>query len=230
MKITPHFFVLEGLDGSGKTTQIELLTQYYKTQAIPFETIHFPRLGAGYYGDLIAAYLRGAWKTFGSIPPKVLALLFAGDRQEHIHLINNWLAEGKIVLADRYVYSNIAYQSAKCQDLKAKLELKKWIIDFEYGYHALPRPRLSIYLDVPFSSIKKNLKIQRQGADRAYLKDKKDVHEADLSLQERVHNEFLNLVKTEGDFYKVKCYGKDNHFLNTKSINLAIRKVLAAAI
>lgn len=217
---------LEGLDGAGKTTQIKLLQQYYQSQNIPFKTIHFPSLNKGYYGNLIADYLRGDWGNLESIPLKVLALLFAGDRHEHIHLINNWLAEGKVVLADRYVHSNIAYQCAKCPDLKAKTDLKQWILDFEYGYHKLPQPNLTIYLDIPFQAITEHLTKKRRGEDRTYLQGKTDIHEADLELQARVHREFLNLVESEANFYKVDCYDAAANFLDAESIHLKIRQLL----
>lgn len=221
-----YFLTLEGLDGAGKSTQIKYLRQYYQSQNLLFETIHFPRLGKGYYGNLIAEYLRGDWGNIHSIPPKVLALLFAGDRREHIHLIKNWLTEGKVVLADRYVYSNVAYQSAKCTDLKTKTELKQWILDFEYGYYNLPQPQLTIYLNIPFKAVIKNLIQPRQGQERSYLEGKTDIHEADLELQARVHSEFLNLVKSEPNFYKVDCYDESGNFLDAESVHLKIRNLI----
>ena len=107
------FFVIEGLDGCGKSTQLELLKNLCDQQGVAYKYIHFPMLNQGVYGTLIAEFLRGEFGTLEQVHPKLVALLFAGDRMEHINTIKEWLAEGYCVLADRYVYSNIAFQCAK---------------------------------------------------------------------------------------------------------------------
>lgn len=214
--------VIEGLDGSGKSTQIDLLNEYYNNQGIETKYIHFPMLNKGVNGTLIAEFLRGEFGTLETVHPKLVALLFANDRKEHVHLINNWLEEGYVVLADRYVNSNIAFQGAKLKDENEKVNLKNWILDYEYNYNQLPVPFVSIFLNVPLSSVKNSLENIRDGEDRAYLNGKEDIHENDFSFQEKVYLEYKNMVAEQEKFFEINCKDESGNFLDKKLINQLI--------
>lgn len=214
--------VIEGLDGSGKSTQIDLLNEYYNNQGIETKYIHFPMLNKGVNGTLIAEFLRGEFGTLENVHPKLVALLFANDRKEHVHLINNWLEEGYVVLADRYVNSNIAFQGAKLKDENEKVNLKNWILDYEYNYNQLPVPFVSIFLNVPLSSVKNSLENIRDGEDRAYLNGKEDIHENDFSFQEKVYLEYKNMVAEQEKFFEINCKDESGNFLDKKLINQLI--------
>ena len=108
--------VLEGLDGAGKSTQIDLLQQLLASRGLRYEYLHFPRFDAPIYGELIARFLRGELGAVDAVDPYVVALLYAGDRADAAPVIRRWLDEGKFVILDRYVYSNVAYQCAKIGD------------------------------------------------------------------------------------------------------------------
>lgn len=210
---------IEGLDGSGKSTQIELLTAKLNELGIKHKFIHFPMLNQGKYGNLIAEYLRGELGSLEHVHPKLVALLFAEDRNEHKPLLEEWLSEGYLIIMDRYVNSNIAFQCAKTKEQSAKTDLKKWIIDFEFGHNKLPKPDLSFFLNVPFSHIKKSLNSARTGADRAYLNGKKDIHEDSLELQRNVNSEYLTMLEEQTDFYKIDCFGPDGKWLSKDQIH-----------
>ncbi len=201
--------VIEGIDGSGKSTQIELLKDFLARRKIAFRYVHFPRSGVGRYGDLVARFLRGEFGRVESIDPYLVALLYAGDRNDAKETIKNWLAQDFVVLADRYVYSNVAFQCAKTEDPGRKIELEKWILDFEYAYNRIPRPALSIYLHVPFSFAEKQLAKPRTGDDRAYLKGKRDIHESSSALQANVAKEYARLTEKYDDLRAVSCVGED---------------------
>ncbi|MCK4746178.1 MAG: thymidylate kinase, partial [Bacteroidales bacterium] len=181
-----RFIVIEGLDGSGKSTQINLLLKYLEDRATPFEYLHFPRTDDGYYGDLVARFLRGDLGPLESVHPYLVALIYAGNRYDSRKLISKWLEDGITVIADRYVVSNIAFQCAKLDTDKQRNELRDWILDFEYSYHAIPRPDLNIFLDVPFQFTTRKLTGERNGDDRDYLNGKADIHEQDLDFQKKV--------------------------------------------
>ena len=111
-------FVIEGVDGAGKSTQIKMLRDFFSGKGYSCEYLHFPRTEAPYFGELIARFLRGEFGSLNEVDPYLVAMLYAGDRKDASDIIKNWLKEGKIVLLDRYTYSNIAYQCAKLNDDK----------------------------------------------------------------------------------------------------------------
>src|SRR5438045_2336719 len=104
--------VIEGIDGSGKTTQANLLSGYLKSKNIPHEVINFPRYEDNLYGKLIRRYLNGEFGEAKKVDPYLMSLAYAGDRNLAKPLIENWLLEGKIVVANRYVSSNKAHMGA----------------------------------------------------------------------------------------------------------------------
>ena len=125
------FIVLEGLDGAGKSTQIRKLRELLTARGIESEYVHFPRFDAPVFGELIARFLRGELGSVESVDPYIVALLFAGDRADMAPQIRAWQAEGKVVIVDRYVYSNIGYQCAKLATEQERMRLKEWILDTE---------------------------------------------------------------------------------------------------
>jgi dTMP kinase len=211
--------VIEGLDGSGKSTQIELLKSKFSAKGIQYQYIHFPMLNKGVYGELIAEFLRGEYGSVKEVSPKLVALLFANDRKEHIHRIIDWLNKGCFVLADRYVNSNIAFQCAKIEDKSEKEKLKKWILEFEYNYNQLPLPFLSFFLDVPFDFITQSLSGVRKGDERDYLKGKQDIHEESFSLQKNVYAEYKQMLQEQDHFIRIDCSGENKEMSNPEYIN-----------
>lgn len=200
-----RFVVIEGLDGSGKSTQLKLLRQNLEERTTPYKYLHFPRLEQGVYGDLIARFLRGEMGTNDQVDPYLVSLIFAGDRTDAAPQILQWMEEGYMVVADRYVYSNIAFQCAKLELVEEKERLRDWILEFEYGYNNLPRPHINLYLNVPFEFTRKQLNHARDGEDRAYLKGEQDIHEENLEFQERVRQEYLSLQEHVDDLTLIQC-------------------------
>ena len=219
-----RFIVIEGLDGSGKSTQIELLLRELKKRAMACEYLHFPRTGTGYYGDLVARFLRGDLGPLESVNPYLVALIYAGDRYDSRDQIRNWLSRGVTVVADRYVISNIAFQCAKLETAAEREELRKWILDFEYDYHGIPRPDINIFLDVPFHFTERKLKSGREGTDRAYLNGKQDIHEQDLGFQRKVRQVYLDQTAEDPCMRVVDCAGADNEMLPPEEI---FRKIIS---
>lgn len=130
------FIVLEGLDGAGKSTQIRMLRQLLAERGVESEYVHFPRFDAPVYGELIARFLRGEFGGVNEVDPYLVALLFAGDRAAAGPQIRAWIAEGKAVVLDRYVYSNVGFQCAKLPAGERRDRLAQWILDLEFGYNS----------------------------------------------------------------------------------------------
>ena len=199
------FIVLEGLDGAGKSTQIKMLREMIALRGIETEYVHFPRFDAPIYGDLIARFLRGELGSLEQVNPYIVALLYAGDRADMAAHIRQWLDADKVVIADRYVYSNIGYQCAKIEDAAERKRLKEWILHLEYEYNRIPRPDISLFLDVPFDFTVKKLTAVREGDDRDYLKGGADIHESSLSLQEQVRRVYLDAADEGNDITVIGC-------------------------
>ena len=202
-------FVIEGVDGSGKSTQLKLMNDYFVSKGYSCEFLHFPRTDSLYFGELIARFLRGEFGSIGDVDPYLVAMLYAGDRRDASGMIKNWLDNGKIVLLDRYTYSNIAYQCAKLDDPGSQERLLNWILSLEFGHFGIPKPDLNIFLDVPSSFTEKKLGKQRTGNDRDYLKGTSDIHEESLLFQKQVRDIYLRVALTDERLAVIDC--SDNH-------------------
>lgn len=222
MQNNSRFIAIEGLDGAGKSTQIALLTEYFNKQGIETRFVHFPIVQEGIFGALIARFLRGEFGDVKNVHPQLVALLFAEDRKAFAYKLKEWLAGGYVVLVDRYVLSNIAFQCAKLQTEEEKKELREWINMFEYEYNGIPQPDLSVYLDVPFSFTEKALTERRSGEERKYLNGKEDIHEKDFSLQLAVKREYEVLANTDPSVTKITCYDSGQQMKSIAEIHEAI--------
>ncbi len=197
--------VLEGLDGAGKSTQVKLLKEYLTQRCGSLEYIHFPRYEAPVYGDLISRFLRGDFGANDQVHPQLVALLFAEDRHGAGPDIKKALAEGKTVLLDRYVYSNIAYQCSKLPEGAERDALRDWIFHTEFGNFELPKPDLNLFLDVPIGFVEKSLSHQRNGEDRNYLSGAQDIHEASIEFQKNVRSLYVKETERDSKFRRIDC-------------------------
>jgi dTMP kinase len=216
------FIVIEGLDGSGKSTQIRLIEEYLYSRKIKTRFIHFPRTDSEIWGTLISRFLRGELGNIDTVNPYLIALIYAGDRKDASSLLLNWMQQDYMVIADRYLYSNIAFQCAKLSDMKEKIKLARWIKKLEYEYYKIPVPDLNLFLNVPFHFTRRSLENQRVGNDREYLNGSRDIHEADLDFQARVREIYLWQVKENSDFDVVDCEDTNGEILSPDKISARI--------
>ena len=220
------FIVLEGLDGAGKSTQIRMLRQLFADRGVESEYVHFPRFDSPVYGQLIARFLRGEFGGVQEVDPYLVALIFAGDRADAAPQIRQWLAEGKAVVLDRYVYSNVGFQCAKLPAGEERDRLADWIVNLEFGYNALPRPDLSLFLDVPFAFTERKLSEAREGDDRDYLQGGQDIHEASLQLQQDVRSVYLASAAKDPSLRVVDCSDASGAMESPEGIFAKIREEL----
>ena len=167
--------VIEGTDGSGKSTQFRMLSQRLENDNVSFQHIVFPRYSED-SSALIRMYLGG---QFGDKPSDVNAYtasaFFAVDRFASYKMDwGKWYEEGGLVLSDRYTTSNAVHQASKEPEEK-QAEFLRWLYDFEYDKLGLPRPDLTIYLDVPTDFTEKLLRHRE-----ADTNTKADIHEKDM--------------------------------------------------
>jgi dTMP kinase len=211
-------FVIEGVDGAGKSTQIKLLQEYFFSQGYTCEYLHFPRTDKPYFGELIARFLRGEFGSLNEVNPYLVAMIYAGDRKDAADILKSWLNDGKIVLLDRYTYSNIAYQCAKLVSSGEQENLMKWILSLEFTHFAIPRPDLNIFLDVPFHFTERKLTGSRSGNDRTYLNGIRDIHEENLEFQKRVRDVYLKVALTDERLVVVDCSNEKGEMLPPDAI------------
>ena len=187
------FIDLEGLDGSGKTTQTELICKRLKADGFDYRQIKLP----DYESDssiLVRKYLAGDFgKNAGDVNAYAASVLYAADR--FASYTEKWgedYRSGKLIFADRYTPANALYQMTKLD--KADWDpFLEWLFDFEYEKIGIPAPDKVIFLDMPVE-VSQRLMTSRYNGDES----KKDVHEANV--------EFLNACR-EAALYAADKYG-----------------------
>jgi dTMP kinase len=200
MPVRGKFIVLEGIDGSGKRTQIEALAREFGRRGMALSQISFPNYG-GFFGKLVAQFLNGEFGPLAAVDPHFSALLYAGDRLESKPAIESALAAGKIVLADRYVASNLAHQGARAPREK-RPEFLAWLKQLEYQVHALPAEDLVIYLRLPVAEAHRL--VGRKGA-RDYTKSRRDLQEADVTHLEAASQVYDELAR-QPNWITIECF------------------------
>ena len=168
--------VFEGTDGSGKTTQVQLLSQRLTRESVDFRIIDFPRYGNP-FAEPAKLYLEGALgKKAGDVNAYAASVLFAVDRFASYR--EDWGKDyeaGKLILANRYTTSNAVHQASKLPPEEQK-PFVDWLFDLEYGRLGLPKPSLVVYLDVP-TELTERLMRQREEKTGTHA----DIHERDES-------------------------------------------------
>lgn len=186
------FIVIEGTDGSGKTTQTELLIKRLLQQGKKVETADFPQYD-NFSGAFVAKYLRGEYGTAQEVGPYRGSLFYAVDRYDKSFEIRKWLDEGKIIVSNRYVSANMGHQTGKIKGKKAQDAFLDWLNTLEYKIFNIPKPDLTILLYVP-PEIGQKL-VDSKNA-RSYTNGKKrDIHEADLEHLKNASKAYLYVAK-----------------------------------
>ncbi|MBQ7329934.1 MAG: deoxynucleoside kinase [Oscillospiraceae bacterium] len=167
--------VIEGTDGSGKSTQFRMMSEHLEKDNIAFKHLVFPRYQEE-SSALIRMYLSG---QFGSNPTDVNAYaasaFYAVDRYASYKMDwGQWYENGGLILSDRYTTSNAVHQASK-EAPEDREKYLHWLYDFEYAKMGLPKPDLVIYLDVPTDFTQKLLR-HREAATNTTA----DIHEQDM--------------------------------------------------
>ena len=137
---------VEGIDGSGKQTQVRLLAQALEAKGHRVFSTGFPQYDS-WFGKMAGQFLNGDFGSIDTVDPHFAALLYAGDRFENKGPIVAALERGEIVLADRYIASNLAHQVARATTEK-RAQFRAWIEHLEYNIYGLPKEDLVLYLRV----------------------------------------------------------------------------------
>lgn len=183
---------VEGIDGSGKNTLARGLSTVLAASH-DVKMVASPGYDRTETGKLIGRYLSGNF-DLGNDSPYALSLLFALDRQEGQPELRKWLADGKLVIADRYAASNIAYQAARADNPEESARVRQFVLDLEYQKLSTVVPAYNIWLDIPVD-VSREL-IARKGK-RDYVDTAYDKFEADGNLMKKVSDEYRELAKND---------------------------------
>jgi dTMP kinase len=166
---------IEGIDGSGKRTQVGLLEKALRAQGHDVYSTGFPQYDS-WFGKMVGQFLNGDFGNLETVDPHFSALLYAGDRFEAKSRLEIALHEKKIVLADRYIASNLAHQTARVEAAD-RPAFVAWIEHLEYNIYSLPRETLVLYLRVPPRQAQE---LVTRKSTRTYTKEMQDLQEASL--------------------------------------------------
>jgi dTMP kinase len=199
------FIVIDGTDGSGKTTQANLLIAKLKAEGYQVEMADFPQYNHKSAGP-VEEYLSGKYGEAGEVDPYVASIFYAVDRFDIGFKIRQWLQEEKFVIANRYVSSNMGHQGSKITNALKRKEYFDWLYHLEYEIFKIPRPDLSLILHVP-SKISQQLSKDRGRED--WHGKTKDIHEDNLEHLLAAEEAYMEIAKNYPSFALVECTQND---------------------
>lgn len=213
---------IDGVDASGKQTQTTLLLSRLEKEGREVKMVSFPAYDKP-SSILVKMYLNG---EFGENPSDVNAYatstLFAADRFATCR--TDWGTDynrGTIILADRYVSSNLIHQASKINDTDEKEKFLMWLDDLEYGIYNLPRPDVTIFLDMPpeYGAELMSGRLNKSNGD-----DKKDIHESDFSYLEKSYENAMFVAK-KFNWKRISCI-KDGQIRSVDEIHEDIYSIV----
>ena len=207
--------VIDGIDGSGKTTQTDLLVKKLKENGYQTVTLDFPQYQQ-FFGQMVGRFLKGDYGSIDQVDPHLASTLYAFDRWQSKQKLEKWLKSNKIIILNRYTTANLIHQAIKASPQKRE-QFIKWVEKMEYDILGLPKPDLVIYLSLP-AKLSYAL-ITKRG-------NQKDIHEADINHLKTASAQGQKLTKTRRNWHLLNC-NQGNIILSKKNIALKIWKIIA---
>ena len=207
------FIVIDGTDGSGKTTQAEILIQKLKDAGHRVELADFPQYNTKSAG-LVENYLEGKYGGVDEVDPKIASIFYASDRYDASFKIRQWLDEGKIVISNRYTSANMGHQGAKLSDKAKRKDLFDWLYNLEYKTFNIPQPDLNMILHVP-AEISQKLSQERERED--WKNKTNDIHQGNLNHLKQAEQTYIEMTEIYDNFKLVECV-ENNEILSRGKI------------
>lgn len=217
------FIVIEGSDGSGKSTHFGLLKDYLEQQGKKVASYKFPQYNqpSSYFS---VKYLNGGYgdaATLGAYKP---SLFYALDRFDAAASIRADLEAGKIVICDRYVGSNMAHQGQKIDNTKERHAYFDWVYDLEFHLLGIPEPDANIVLLMPPEHA---YRLMGGREKRDYTDKQHDIHEADIHHLGRAVTTYKELTERYPTFTAVPCADDKESLYTIEDIQSHIRTIIA---
>jgi dTMP kinase len=217
---------IEGIDGAGKGTQAAQLIQGLRQHGLTADSLQFPRYSATAFGRSIGDYLNGRFGALDQVHPQLASVLYAGDRFESRTLLLDLLHRNDVLVLDRYVGSNLAHQAAKLAG-QERSDLMDWIELIEFGVFQLPRPQLTVLIDMS-SQMSREL-VARKGT-REYTQQQADLHESNLPYLEKVRRCYLALAHSRLDWRTVHGLAPDGQLRSINDVASEILQMVLAEV
>ncbi|PIZ95956.1 MAG: thymidylate kinase [Candidatus Magasanikbacteria bacterium CG_4_10_14_0_2_um_filter_33_14] len=209
------FIMIEGTDGSGKTLQTEMLLKKLEQVGKVVQQISFPQYGEP-SASLVEDYLNGKFGSAKEVGPRRASILFAVDRFAAAGKIRSWIDTGKIVIANRYVASNMGHQGGKIYNDEERKKYFEWNYDLEYNIMGIPKPDVNVILHV---TPEVSQKLVDKKESREYLHGKKrDIHEDDLNHLRDAEKAYLEIARLYPEFQVLECV-ENNEILAPETIH-----------
>jgi len=225
-KYKGKLIVIDGTDGSGKATQVALLTKHLKKDGHIVKIVDFPEYYKNFFGAFIGHCLSEQYYNFLGVHPKIASVLYAADRWQSSEEMREWLRKGYIVIANRYVSANQIHQGGKISNTKKRNDFIKWLNEMEYEVFGIPKPDITFYLSLPIEIVLELLDTRGSSKmKRKYLKRNKDVAESDRTHLENSIKSAMWLAKTQGNWAKINCSEKGKILPREKIHEMVYEKV-----
>jgi dTMP kinase len=195
------FIVIDGTDGTGKTTQLQLLIGKLQAEGYAVEIADFPQYNTKSAG-MVEEYLSGKYGGADEVNPYAASLFYAVDRYDASFQIREWLKQGKIVVSNRYISSNFAHQGGKIENSLERKLFFNWLSEIEYKIFNIPKPDLYLILHVE-AEIAQQLAKGRQRED--WKGKTKDIHEDNIGHLKKAEKAYLDIAQNLPDFRLIKC-------------------------
>ncbi len=224
-KSTGKFIVIDGTDGSGKATQLNLLVQRLENKGYQVKTADFPQYNTKSAGA-IEEYLSGKYGTAKEVGPYKASIFYATDRYDASFKIREWLSAGYIVLSNRYTSANMGHQGGKITNSVERQIFFDWLDDLEYKIFGIPRPDLSLILHVE-SRVAQKLAKDRGRED--WVGKKNDIHENNLHHLQMAEKVYLEIANSFPNFELINCT-KNKKIFSREKISLLVWRVVEKLI
>ncbi|MCI8397500.1 MAG: deoxynucleoside kinase [Clostridia bacterium] len=194
--------VIDGTDGSGKETQMNILQENLKKNNIEFKKVSFPNYDAP-SSSLVKMYLSGEFGTDPkSVSPYVASTFYAVDRYAtYKKELEEYYEKGGLILADRYTTANMVHQAGKIKDKEERNKFLTWLWDLEFNLYKIPKPDKVFFLNMPIEFVEELIKNRKNKFNNNQVKD---IHERDEGHLRDSHQSACEVAK-EYNWNEIKC-------------------------
>ncbi len=215
--VSGKFIVIDGTDGSGKTTQLSLLKDKLEFEGYAVEVADFPQYNTKSAG-LVEEYLSGKYGQANDVDPYKASIFYAVDRFDASSKIKRWLQEGKVVLANRYTSASLGHQGCKIDNPLERKVFFNWLYDLEYKIFEIPKPDLTIILQVEPEI---SFTLARDRAREDWKGKTTDIHENNFEHLKKAEQTYLEIANNLPGFRLIKCT-HNNQILSRESIHFLV--------